>query len=81
MGLEAGVVKRCSIDVVCASYRGVLEDEEAGHFHLVVVTSLHGSEMGEINQHLRGRNGRLQSICPLIHGQFHGFRPEKLWVD
>ena len=37
-------MERCSVDVVCASDRGVLEDEEAGDFHLVVVASLHCPE-------------------------------------
>lgn len=38
--LETGVMKWRSVDVVGASNPGVFEDEEARHFHLVVVTCL-----------------------------------------
>lgn len=44
MRLEAGVVKRCSVDVVNAPDSGVFENEEARYFHLVVVTCLQRHE-------------------------------------
>lgn len=47
--LEAGVVKRCSVDVVDASDSGVLEDEEPRNFHLVVVTCLTWHEQSRDN--------------------------------
>lgn len=51
VGLEAGVMKWRSVDVVGASDRGVFEDEEARHFHLVVVACLHGAENRARNNH------------------------------
>ena len=41
-----------SVDVVGASDRGVFEDEEARHFHLVVVACLHGAENRARNNHI-----------------------------
>lgn len=41
VGLETGVMKWRSVDVVGDSDPGVFEDEEARHFHLVVVACLH----------------------------------------
>lgn len=43
MGLQAGVVKRCSIDVIYAPHRRLLDDEELGHFNPVVVAGLRHS--------------------------------------
>lgn len=42
--LQAGVVQRCSIDVIHAAYPGLLEDKETRDLHFVVVASLRQRE-------------------------------------
>lgn len=44
MRLEAGVVQRCSIDVIHAPHPGLLEDKEACDLHFVVVARLYQRE-------------------------------------
>lgn len=59
--LEAGVVKRCPIDVVSASHPGVLEDEEARHLHLIVVACLYGRNEAKVDKAMfQGMHARMR---------------------